>query len=440
MNSNGESNPYNGYNPYQSPAGPAPQLTNRRATAANHRSSNSLGGLSDTGSSKSFGTRNRIPGVPNSPASNTPMRNGINYNTSGAGVGGHVSRSHSTSITWEDPIATAGNQGLGGVPPPRRQPAPIPNSSSALPVSSDFFPTSGPANSNPAGFYAQPYADTLGGVAPLHTPPRNNWNPMSASPVSNLPPNSVAMGMPANGGMGMMMGDGGMAGAPQPSAPPPVDDSKKSGGGWGIVPIFRDLIGSGVSGEKGVSIPPHQRRFGCPEDDLPLYEELGIDLRRIAPKIMAVFMPHKDPSFEVTMNNDLAGPVVFGMGNAALLLLQGKVEFSAVYAQIVLGAVLFRFLLSLMSGSSASLVFVISSLGYALIPNVILSVVRLAQFWIVGGRGKGLMVPLAVMTICWSAWSASALMAVGLRIKHQRYLLFYPSLLFYAVFAALTLF
>ncbi|EKF35294.1 hypothetical protein MOQ_002345 [Trypanosoma cruzi marinkellei] len=187
------------------------------------------------------------------------------------------------------------------------------------------------------------------------------------------------------------------------------------------------------------SIPLYQQRFGYPEDDLPLLEELGIFPHQIRCKALAVLNPFRAMALEAVEDMDLAGPIVFAITLAFLLSLRGKLEFSTIYGHSVLGIVFMKFLLSLMTDHGVALQFVISALGYCLIPNVILAIFQSFAYWLFGYIGKT-MLPPALLIVLWSAWCATAMFVSGLSMEKQRYLILYPMFLFYAVFAALTIF
>lgn len=80
------------------------------------------------------------------------------------------------------------------------------------------------------------------------------------------------------------------------------------------------------------------------------------------------------------IDTDLTGPLIFAIALAILLSLHGKIQFSAIYGLCVLGMILFKFLLSLMHDKSVPLQFIMSALGYALLPNLILAFIRNLQY------------------------------------------------------------
>ncbi|KEG11483.1 membrane protein YIP1 [Trypanosoma grayi] len=198
----------------------------------------------------------------------------------------------------------------------------------------------------------------------------------------------------------------------------------------------KDAFNNGAPQE---SVPIYQRRFGYPEDDLPLLEELGIFPHQIRCKAWAVLNPFKAMAQEAVEDMDLAGPIVFAVTLAFLLSLQGKIQFSTIYGHSVLGIIFMKVLLSLMTDRCVPLQFVISALGYGLIPSIVLAACHSLVYWLIGYVGKT-MLPPALLIVLWSALCATAMLVNGLSMEQQRYLILYPIFLFYAVFAALTIF
>jgi hypothetical protein len=191
---------------------------------------------------------------------------------------------------------------------------------------------------------------------------------------------------------------------------------------------------SGGAGGNGAAA-----RFGDPADDLPLLEELGIFPAHIFAKSQAVLHPMRHMNDDVVEDSDLAGPLCFCVILAFLLTLQGKMHFGAIYGLSVLGALFAQGLLTLMSDTTVRLQLVISSLGYCLLPNLILAVVSTLHLWVVG-TAVGIMLPLSLLTVAWSAWCCTKMFTQAFVLDQQRFLVLYPVTLFYAVFAAITIF
>lgn len=193
-----------------------------------------------------------------------------------------------------------------------------------------------------------------------------------------------------------------------------------------------------LSGNAGCGAASPSPRFGYPEDDLPLLEELGINPSHIKAKAIAVLHPLGRMREEAISDPDLAGPFVFAILLGFLLSLQGKVQFSAIYGLSSLGMFGFRILIGLMSDDDVRILHIVSTLGYCLLPNLVLAVVQTVLWWATGSHKLAL--PFAAVTISWSAWCACQMFAKLFGMESQRFLLLYPLAVFYSVFAALTIF
>lgn len=199
------------------------------------------------------------------------------------------------------------------------------------------------------------------------------------------------------------------------------------------------MNGSTGGGSSVSSADIHRTRFGFPEDDLPLLQELGVFPRHIQAKALAVLNPFSPNSPDAMEDMDLAGPVMFAIILAFLLSLQGKVQFSAIYGLSLLGIGFAKMLLTLMCDQhDVAVQFVVSTLGYCLLPNLVLAAVQTFQFWLIGSHT--VILPVAFLVIGWSAWCATTMFVQALAMDAQKYLILYPCVLFYAVFAALTIF
>lgn len=201
-------------------------------------------------------------------------------------------------------------------------------------------------------------------------------------------------------------------------------------------------MGSPLGSSDSNGKPLHQTRFGHPDDDLPLLEELGIFPRHILAKAKAVLHPLTPMSPDVVEDTDLAGPVTFAVLLAVLLSFQGKVQFSAIYGHSLIGIAFSKSIFSMMmeptSQATIPLQFVVSTLGYCLLPTLVLAFFQTFQHWILGSHR--VMLPFAIVVVGWSAWCATNMFTKALAMDSQKYLLLYPLIIFYAVFAALTIF
>uniref|UniRef100_A0A1A9WHM0 Protein YIPF n=1 Tax=Glossina brevipalpis TaxID=37001 RepID=A0A1A9WHM0_9MUSC len=95
-------------------------------------------------------------------------------------------------------------------------------------------------------------------------------------------------------------------------------------------------------------------------------------------KTIAVLNPTRAIHQDILEDTDIAGPLVFCLALASILLLAGKVTFSYIYGIGAVGCVGFYTLLSLMaSQSEVTFGAVVSVLGYSLLPMVALSGINL---------------------------------------------------------------
>lgn len=181
------------------------------------------------------------------------------------------------------------------------------------------------------------------------------------------------------------------------------------------------------------------------ENEPPLLEELGIRPSHIRDKVILVLNPFSQvsgSSHELCMDEDLAGPITFVVALGFLLTLQGKVHFGAIYGTSVVGILLSYFLLTMMSREvPVRTTLVVSTLGYCLLPDLLLAIFVTLHMVFVGGGSVGVFLPmLCLVTVTWSAWCAMKIFAEAFQLDHAKYLILYPSFLFYAVFAAITMF
>lgn len=171
------------------------------------------------------------------------------------------------------------------------------------------------------------------------------------------------------------------------------------------------------------------------ENEPPLLVELGVRPEHIIQKTLAVLNPLRVPSQDVMRDADLAGPVIFGLIFGALLLLQGKLHFGYIYGIGIISCLCMLLLLNMMSGS-ITFFYTVSTLGYCLLPLVLLS--ALGIILPLKGGLFGMIVTFAIVT--WCSWSASKLFTRGLNMEHQQLLVAYLCMLFYAVFSLLSIF
>ena len=182
------------------------------------------------------------------------------------------------------------------------------------------------------------------------------------------------------------------------------------------------------------------------ENELPLLEELGINLQHIMLKTKAVVIPsqrlHKSALMDPAMiveDADLAGPLAFALLLGGELLLTGKIHFGYIYGFGLFGCLAMTVILNLMSPQGAVSVWTVTSiLGYCLLPVNILALVKILLVNIANlstlGRFCG------VLTVVWSTTASTRLLEVGCGMRDQRYLIAYPIALLYSAFVLITIF
>ena len=171
------------------------------------------------------------------------------------------------------------------------------------------------------------------------------------------------------------------------------------------------------------------------ENEPPLLEELGINFDHIFQKTKCVLNPFAKPHESIIHDEDLAGPLVFCIAYGFSLLLVGKIQFGYIYGITALGCLSMYALLNLMSENGVSAMCIGSTLGYCLLPMVLLSfissVISLNGF-------MGLI--LSVFFILWCSISSSKLFVNALNMSNQQMLVLYPCFLLYGIFALLNVF
>jgi hypothetical protein len=178
------------------------------------------------------------------------------------------------------------------------------------------------------------------------------------------------------------------------------------------------------------------------ENEPPLLEELGINISHIRTKSLAVALPFRyaktviDTS--IMEDNDLAGPLVFGLLLGTELTLAGRIQYGYIYGFGLFGTLATTLVLNLMSPSDSISVWkVLSILGYSLLPVNFLAAVNV--FYRIRYMGR-LGVLLAALTIGWCTLSSTRLVERGCGMRDQRFLVGYPNMLLYSAFVMLTIF
>jgi hypothetical protein len=181
---------------------------------------------------------------------------------------------------------------------------------------------------------------------------------------------------------------------------------------------------------------PRARPLASPPK--PLCAELGINFEHILQKTKIVLWPRRSTltsSSPIVQDDDFAGPLLFCLALATLLLFKGKVQFNTIYGVFAVGLVGLCTIFNLMSQNGIAVLRTASVMGYCLLPIVILAAVSIPIE--MRGLVGAIAIPLAVI---WSANAASVFFVAALDAYDRRWLLAYPVALFYTCFALITIF
>lgn len=172
-----------------------------------------------------------------------------------------------------------------------------------------------------------------------------------------------------------------------------------------------------------------------PNEELPLLEELGINPQVIKEKMMSVVMVNK-VNKQVLDNADMTGPLLIFIAFCFSLVLQKKTHFGYIYGTTLFGGFIINILMNLMSRKESILLYnTISVLGYCMIPIVFTSFVGLIIDLkaIVG-------LCMCIASIVMASYTASNFFEVVLQMNSQKWLIFYPLMLFYTSFLLVTMY
>ena len=93
-------------------------------------------------------------------------------------------------------------------------------------------------------------------------------------------------------------------------------------------------------------------------DEPPILEELGINFSHIYRKTLMVLAPRRSKlDQEVINDSDFAGPIIFCLVLATLLLLKGKVYFGYIYGVFMVGLCGMWGVLNLMSARGIDILY-----------------------------------------------------------------------------------
>ena len=153
-------------------------------------------------------------------------------------------------------------------------------------------------------------------------------------------------------------------------------------------------------------------------------------------KTLAVVVPTKSIDGHITDDTDLAGPLVFALALGFLLVFSGKLHFGYILGFGIAGCISLYMVLNLMcQRASIDLQRVVSVMGYGLLPIVALAAITV--FFDLRGKAG---IALGIVCVIWASYSATRFFEAGLQMRDARYLIAYPVLLCYAIFALITIF
>ena len=173
-------------------------------------------------------------------------------------------------------------------------------------------------------------------------------------------------------------------------------------------------------------------------DEPPILVELGIDFDHIKEKTKLVLWPKRAKlasTSPIVMDDDFAGPLLFCLALASLLVFQGKIYFGNIYGVFLVGLLGIWATLNLMSHKGIDMLRTASVMGYCLLPIVFLAALSIPLD--LRGVAGAICIPLCVL---WCANAASLFFVAALDADDRRWLLAYPVALFYTCFALITVF
>ncbi|KAJ8098642.1 hypothetical protein POJ06DRAFT_282613 [Lipomyces tetrasporus] len=171
-------------------------------------------------------------------------------------------------------------------------------------------------------------------------------------------------------------------------------------------------------------------------DEPPLLEELGVNFGHIKSKTLTVLNPLARVDQNIMDDSDLAGPILFCLLLGTCLLFSGKAHFGYIYGVALLGSISLHLIMNLMATtSSIDFIRTASVLGYCLLPLVCAS-----AFGVLISMDNLFGYFISTLAIFWCTYSSSAMFVAVLQLSDMRALVAYPLMLFYSVFAVMSIF
>lgn len=172
-----------------------------------------------------------------------------------------------------------------------------------------------------------------------------------------------------------------------------------------------------------------------PNEETPILEELGISPQRIKEKIISVITINK-LNKKILEDSDMTGPFLIFILFCITLILQKKTHFGYIYGTTLFGGFIINTLMNLMSKKESILLYnTISVLGYCMLPIVFASFIGILI------NLKALVGSITCLAcIIMSSYSASNFFEEVLAMQSQKWLIFYPLMLFYTSFLLVTMY
>lgn len=171
------------------------------------------------------------------------------------------------------------------------------------------------------------------------------------------------------------------------------------------------------------------------EEELPILEELGISTERIKEKVISVIKMKKIDK-KTLEDSDMAGPFLIFIIFALTLILQKKTHFGYIYGTTIFGGFIISTIMNLMSKKESILLYnTISVLGYCMIP-----VVGASFIGVIINLKDVIGIFICLLSIVLSSYTATNFFEEVLMMESQKWLIFYPLMLFYTCFVILTVY
>ena len=174
---------------------------------------------------------------------------------------------------------------------------------------------------------------------------------------------------------------------------------------------------------------------GTKEGDIPILEELGININTIVSESKFIFksMSMKNVQLNFLESPDLTGPIFLLLIFSLALILNRKFHFGYIYFLSISSTSLMYFLFNVMAGE-VSYIQVASVMGYCLGPVLIFGLLNIILYF------NKLRLIFSVSMSVWSGFATTSILTNFLDAKEARFLLMVPASLLYFGFCCLLMF